>query len=104
MGKECPMMRRTSIAGLWCAAGLILSAVLAGCLDAEVQSLARYDAAKDEFVFLNLFQEISGPKQADREYLHALWRNRGHIVDPPTPNILGKMAVLRLSPTKFVTM
>jgi hypothetical protein len=98
------MKRRPPIVALLCAAGLILPAVVAGCLDADVRNLARYDAQKDQFTFLNLYQDISGQKPADLEHLHALWRNRGHIIDPPTPNILGKMAYLRLSPTRFATM
>jgi len=89
-----------------CVVGILaLSTVLfSGCLNSEEAILGRYDAAKDEFVFLNLYQRISAQKPVDAEYLYALWQNRDHLITPPIPTIFTKTSVLRISPTEFAVV
>ena len=79
----------------------LIATILSGCLNMEETVLGRYDAAKDEFVFLNLYQRISGEKPEDFEYLYGLWKNRDHLVTPPFPGILGKTSFLRQSAKQY---
>src|SRR5438477_4617596 len=78
---------------------------LGGCLECHESILGRYDADKDQFVFLNIYQRIGGEKPADFDYLEKLWKNRDHLITPPIPIILGnKTSYLRMSNTQFVTV
>jgi hypothetical protein len=84
----------------WLALGAVLPVLavwLSGCLECQESILGRYDADKDQFVFLNLYQRIGGQKPADYDYLEQLYNNRDHLVTPPIPNMLGKTSYLRLS-------
>src|SRR5689334_15110495 len=78
---------------------LLLAAALwiGGCLQTQEAIIGRYDADKDQFVFLNIYQRIAGEKPEDYDYLQVLWNNRDHLITPPMPNMLGKTSYLRLS-------
>jgi hypothetical protein len=84
----------------WLALGALLPVFavwLSGCLECQESILGRYDADKDQFVFLNVYQRIGGQKPADYDYLEQLYNNRDHLLTPPMPNMLGKTSYLRLS-------
>ncbi|MDB5357268.1 MAG: hypothetical protein JWN24_3721 [Phycisphaerales bacterium] len=86
-------------------AGLILIAVsISGCLDARESILGRYDADKDQFVFLNIYQRMGGQNAQDFDYLEKLWKNRDHLITPPIPSFLGKISYLRISDTEFAKL
>jgi hypothetical protein len=74
---------------------------LCGCLQTQEAIIGRYDADKDQFVFLNIYQRIAGEKPEDYDYLQVLWNNRDHLITPPMPNMLGKTSYLRLSPKTY---
>src|SRR5690242_11382302 len=96
------MRRLPRLALLFC---LVAAAfLLPACLETKEAILGRYDAHRDTFVFLNLYQRIGGEKSADFDYLADLYANRGHLITPPMPNILGKTSYLRLSPHEFATL
>src|SRR5690348_15520311 len=82
---------------------LLLAAALwvGGCLQCQEAIIGRYDADKDQFVFLNIYQRIAGEKPEDYDYLQVLWNNRDHLITPPMPNMLGKTSYLRLSPKTY---
>jgi hypothetical protein len=82
---------------------LLLAAALwiGGCLQTQEAIIGRYDADKDQFVFLNIYQRIAGEKPEDYDYLQVLWNNRDHLITPPMPNMLGKTSYLRLSPKTY---
>lgn len=82
----------------------LLAVALNGCLQAREAILGRYDADKDRFVFLNIYQGIHGEKPGDLEHLINLWNNRDHLITPPIPNILGKTSFLRLSDKQFAVL
>ena len=77
---------------------------LSGCLEATESIVGRYDADKDQFVFLNLYQRIGAEKPEDLEYLQALYQNRDHLLTPPLPDILGKTSLVRLSDKSFAAI
>jgi hypothetical protein len=70
-------------------------------LECQESILGRYDADKDQFVFLTIYQRIGGQKPADYDYLEQLYNNRDHLVTPPMPNMLGKTSYLRLSAKSY---
>lgn len=82
----------------------LLAVALNGCLQAREAILGRYDADKDQFVFLNIYQRIYGEHPGDLDHLVNLWQNRDHLITPPLPNILGKTSFLRLSDTHAIAL
>src|SRR5437868_12362330 len=93
--------RPVALAAVLLACGLYLG----GCLECHESILGRYDADKDQFVFLNIYQRIGGEKPADFDYLEKLLKNRDHLITPPNPIIPGnKTNYPRMSNTQFVTL
>ncbi|MDB5333482.1 MAG: hypothetical protein JWP03_4633 [Phycisphaerales bacterium] len=87
------------------AVGLALVALgVGGCLDAREGILGRYDADKDQFVFLNIYQRIGGQNPQDYDYLEKLWNNRDHLITPPMPGFVSKVCFLRVSDTEFAAI
>lgn len=90
--------RRLSIGLL--AAGVVFW--FSGCLSAKYFAMVRYDEAKDEFTFLNVYQRISTATPGDSQYLYQLWRNRDHLIRLPNVDIFTMPAFLRMSQAKYV--
>src|SRR5690349_9981983 len=88
-----PLLRALLLASLLLPAALWLS----GCLESQEAMLGRYDADKDQFVFLNVYQRIAGQRAEDYDYLQTLYNNRDHLITPPLPGSFGKTSYLRLT-------
>src|SRR5438270_13134915 len=111
LSASSPLRRYVMLSKPWLRRVAVLTTILAigiwlgGCLECQESILGRYDADKDQFVFLNLYQGISGKEAGDYEYLEKLWKNRDHLITPPLPSFLGnKVSYLRLLNNKAAVL
>jgi hypothetical protein len=89
---------------------LLVATLLSGCLDADSALFARYDAVKDQFEILAIYQHIHGDSDDDLKVLQALWTNRDHMIIGPDvalghiAKILGTNGILRMTPDTYASV
>ncbi|MFO0797139.1 MAG: hypothetical protein U0804_06645 [Gemmataceae bacterium] len=78
---------------------------LAGCVEADVQSYARYQPDDDSFRCLQVYSNLYATQARDLDHLVSLWERRAHvIINPADPAIFGVTAFERKGRSRFAAV
>jgi hypothetical protein len=96
-----PLTRHRAIAAVVVWATLLL----AGCVEADVRSYARYQPDDDSFRCLQVYSNLHATQPRDLDHLVSLWERRAEvIINPADPTIFGVTAFERKGRNRFAAV